>query len=429
MTDIEIRAVIGILIVVHNRKEDLIRLLRSLDCQQYQVTEILIIDNGSTDDLSEVQNLTSVEYLKLEENTGFVSGMVRGIRYLLSKNRYRYIWILDSDIEVSPTALNRLVAAFEEHKNVGLAGSVVWNKYAREIVVEAGACVDLRSGVVTARFCNERQPMMDPIMDVDFVGSGSGSLIRADALHTFGLHDERYFFLWEDVDYGLCLKQNGLRSVVVADAAVFHPPFTEKRNPNIYAYYGVRNPLLTVAKYTNGLRLPLFLFGNLNRYLRIALLMLFSGRRSFAQLTFRAIFDYIRGLFGNAELMEIDQTAVPMVGADLSCEKRVVILGLGSISAIKSAIDGVRRVNDIRITLVIQSYRLALLPQSGADDLITYDDRYSNALRGYLRTGVAILRQGGCIINTDLQSVSPLCYFGWRTYDWDHAQRKFFHSR
>jgi glycosyltransferase involved in cell wall biosynthesis len=42
--------IVGILIVVHNRKDDLFRLLRSLQKQAYSDCEILIIDNCSIED-------------------------------------------------------------------------------------------------------------------------------------------------------------------------------------------------------------------------------------------------------------------------------------------------------------------------------------------------------------------------------------------
>ncbi len=421
---------IGIIVVVHNRREDLFKLLLSLQRQHYSAYEILIIDNCSTDDISDVQHLPAVEYMRLEENIGFVSGMIKGINYLLSKNRFRFIWVLDSDLEVAPTALERLVAVMQEQRDIGVAGCVIYNTYDRDVVVEAGADVNLRTGIVSAKFCNERLPSMNSIVDCDFIASGGGgSLFSVEALNAAGLHDERYHFLWEDTDYGLCLKKHGFRVVVVSDAVVYHPPFTEKRNPNIYAYYGVRNPLLTVAKYSSGLRMPYYLFVNLCRYLRIGLLMLFSGRKKFAQLTFSAISDYVSGRFGKADLMEIEQTDPPVGEGGLKVEKRVVILGMGSKSAVQSAVEFVRAACRGEIILIVQCYRRELLADLAVDRIITYDDRAPDLFREYWKTGMAIMHHGGCLINTDLRVVSLLSYFGYRTFDWDHREGKLFRSR
>ena len=217
--------------------------------------------------------------------------------------------------------------------------------------------------------------------------------------------------------------------MVVSDAVVYHPPFTEKRNPNIYAYYGVRNPLLTVAKYSSGLRMPYYLFVNLCRYLRIGLLMLFSGRKKFAQLTFRAISDYVSGRFGKADLMEINQTDTPVGEGELKGEKLVVILGLGSKNAVQSAVEFVRAGCRGEIILIVQGYRRELLAGLAVNRIITYDDRAPDLFREYWKTGMAIVHHGGCLINTDLTVVSPMCYFGYRTFDWDHCKGKLFRSR
>jgi GT2 family glycosyltransferase len=348
----------------------------------------------------------------------------------LNKNKYHFLWVLDSDLEVAPTALERLVAVMREQRDIGVAGCVIYNTYDRDVVVEAGVDVNLGTGVVSARLCNERQPTMDRIVDVGFIASGGGgSLFSVEALNAAGQHDARYHFLWEDTDYGLCLKKHGYRVVVVSDAVVYHPPFTEKRNPNIYAYYGVRNPLLTVAKYSTGLRMANYLFVNLCRYLRIGLLMLFSGRKKFAKLTFRAISDYVAGRFGKANLMDIEQTDPPMGMGELKGESRVIILGLGSKSAVQSAVEFVRAACHGEIILIVQSYRRELIADLTVDRIITYDDRAPGLFREYWKTGMTIAHHGGCVINTDLMVVSPLSYFGYRTFDWDHREGKLFRSR
>lgn len=411
--------VVGVLIVVHNRKADLLRLLASLFRSDYRSFDVLVLDDHSSEDLSEVGRDFPLEYIRLSENVGFVAGMSKGLRHLLQKERYSYLWVLDSDLEVAPDALRHLVAASVADEKIGVAGCVIYNTYRRNVVVESGADVNLRTGVVTARNCNVSNPSLEKFIEVDFIASGGGgSLINVQALQATGLHDNRYCFLWEDTDFGLLLKNVGFRSVVVTDALVYHPPFTEKRNPNIYAYYGVRNPLLTVAKYAKGVRLPWYLYCNMCRYLRIGLLMMFSGSKGFNRLTFKALGDFICGRFGKAQLTDIAPVAARSRTADLSRERRIVILGLGSREAIAAALSYARHSSRAAITLVVQSYRQELLSNIDADNIITYDDRSSHVMIEYLKTGLAILCRGGCVINTDLKVTSPFTYFSWRTADW-----------
>jgi hypothetical protein len=420
---------VGVLIVVHNRMADLLRLLSSLFLSDYQAFDVLVIDDNSSEDISDVGRNFPLEYIRLEKNVGFVAGMTKGLRHLLRKERYQYLWVLDSDLEVAPDALRYLVAALNQNEKIGVAGCVICNTYRRQVVVESGADVNLRTGVVTARNCNLDSPSLEKFIEVDFIASGGGgSLFNVRALHDTGLHDDRYCFLWEDTDYGILLKNHGFRSVVVSDAVVYHPPFTEKRNPNIYAYYGVRNPLLTVAKYAKGLRLPWYLYCNMCRYLRIGLLMMFSGSKGFSQLTFKALHDYIFGRFGKAELIDIAPVAANDKKADLSREKRILILGLGSKEAISSVLCHAKATSRAEIMLVVQCYRQELLSDIHVDTVITYDDRASNVILEYLKTGLVILGHGGCLINTDLKVTSPLNYFSRRTSNWDNVTKRLFVS-
>lgn len=422
--------VVGVLIVVHNRKDDLLRLISSIFLSDYKSFDILVLDNDSSVDLSDVELYPSLEYIKLKENIGFVSGMIEGLTYLLQKGEYQYLWVLDSDLEVAPDALGHLVDVFKEHDDIGVAGCMTYNIYNHKIIVESGADVDLRSGIVTARNCNASKPLLENLIAVDFVASGGGgSLINVQALLATGLHDDRYHFLWEDTDFGLCLRNHGFRSVVVSDAIVYHPPFTEKRNPNIYAYYGVRNPLLTVSKYTSSCKLPLYLMCNLKRYLRIALLMMFSGSKGFARLTFKAIFDYILGRFGKAELYDINQSIPSKKLVDLSKEYSTYIIGTGSRESIEALIEFIKIQTQMKICLIVQDYRKTLFEGINVDQIIIYDDRSLHAIREYLKIGTSILSEGGCVINTDLKVASPLGYFGWRGYDWDDSSGQLYRSR
>lgn len=419
---------VGALVVVHNRYNDLCRLLNSLALQQCRDFELLVLDNGSSEELGDLPQLPGLELVRLPENVGFVTGMIHGLRLLLAKDRYRYIWILDSDLEVAPAALANLIRSCEVETRVGVAGCAIYNSRDRELLVEAGADVDLRCGFVSARFCNERLPAMDPILEVDFVGSGSGSLICVAALRETGLHDGRYYFLWEDTDFGLALRRHGFRAVVVTDAVVYHPPFTEKRNPSIYAYYGVRNPLLTVAKYAPSGKLASYLLNNLSRYLRVALLMAFSGCRGFAGLTCRAINDFIAGRFGPVELGEIVPHGTLPGRIELPSKRPAFVIGTGAMDSICAAVTAIRRLSSAPVILVAQSYRRSLLEGIDVDGWLCYDDRSTRALVKYLQVGLAILRQGGSIVLTETRSASPLSYFSTRVYGWNPTERSLQHA-
>jgi hypothetical protein len=231
------------------------------------------------------------------------------------------------------------------------------------------------------------------------------------------------------MDYGIFVRKNGWRVVVSYQSELYHPPFTEKRNPNIYAYFGVRNPLLTVARHTSGLLLPYYLFCNFSRYIRIALLMKFSGVSGFAGLTFKGIVDFISGRLGKAELAEITGI-LPIEGkVFLKANQRVHLIGTGSRDVVEAALVCIKKETSAEIVLVVQGYRAKLFENSGFNKIITYDDHAGNALLEYLRTGMAILTSSDCVVNTDLKITSPLVYFSSRVFDWHSSEDRFYRSR
>lgn len=418
---------VGIVIPVYNRRNDLAALLKSLSGLNYRNFDVLVVDNGSDDDVRLLQHEVDFELLAFSENLGAIRGFNEGARHLVSRGVYQYIWLLDSDLTVHADALGHSVRIMEADKNIGICVSIIYNIFDKDIVVEAGGMIDLKHGLVSARFGNERRRPLPETEDVDYASCGM-SLLRVAMIEKIGLYDERYHFLWEDMDYGLYASKNGWRVVVSSQSELYHPPFTEKRNPNIYAYFGVRNPLLTVARHTSGLLLPYYLFCNLIRYIRIAFLVMFSGVDGFAKLTFKGIGDFISGHLGRAELEEITSIAFTEEKAVLSHGKRIHVIGTGSYDVVEAALSALKVDSSTDIVLVVQRYRAELFGNSGFSKIITYDDYSTNALLEYIRTGLVILLNGGCVINTDLKVTSPLVYFSSKAYNWDNEKNRFYRS-
>jgi len=79
------------------------------------VTEVVIIDNGSTEESSNelrryCSTLSSVFLVSNEENLGSSGGVCRGLRTAFRGNS-KYIWILDDDTEPDEVALDNLITA------------------------------------------------------------------------------------------------------------------------------------------------------------------------------------------------------------------------------------------------------------------------------------------------------------------------------
>lgn len=102
---------ISVIIPTYNRRKWIGRSIRSVLEQTYPPTEIIVVDDGSSDGSIEyiLENFPLVQYVQ-QSNQGVSSARNRGIRLANSK----WIALLDSDDEWTPEKLEKQVQAIQE---------------------------------------------------------------------------------------------------------------------------------------------------------------------------------------------------------------------------------------------------------------------------------------------------------------------------
>lgn len=168
---------VSVIIPTHNRAAMLLRAVRSVLEQTYQDFELIIVDDGSTDNTEEnIRQISDlrIAYIKLEEKSGS-SARPRNIG--ISRAKGKYIALLDSDDEWMPDLLQRLVQKMET------AGKGVE-------VVYCGLIVLSSEGKVTDVLHPRLRGKLWPQMLADCAGSISASLIHRQCFDKAGLFDE-----------------------------------------------------------------------------------------------------------------------------------------------------------------------------------------------------------------------------------------------
>jgi GT2 family glycosyltransferase len=95
-----------------NRPDDTLACLASLKEQTYPDLQLLVVDNGSTDD-SAIRiraEFSDVSLLAHPHNSGFARGNNLGIRQALAQGA-DYVFCLNNDTWLAPDAIERLVTA------------------------------------------------------------------------------------------------------------------------------------------------------------------------------------------------------------------------------------------------------------------------------------------------------------------------------
>jgi GT2 family glycosyltransferase len=196
----------SIIIPVFNKAAFTLQCIQSL-LQEVDLTEteIIVIDNASTDETREILSTLGglVRIVQNEENQGFVDASNQGAAVA----RGKYLVFLNNDTKVLPGWLQYLLETIESHASVGAVGSMFL--YPDGTIQEAGAIV-WRNG--EAHHCGWGGRPEDPrfrfARPVDYCSAAS-LLIRREIFQRLAGFDRRFApAYYEDVD--LCF---GVRSL------------------------------------------------------------------------------------------------------------------------------------------------------------------------------------------------------------------------
>ncbi len=322
---------VAIVIVNWNKKDYIVKLLQSLQNISYDNHEIIVVDNASTDGSVEAikRRFPEVTLLVNKENLGGTGGFNTGMRYaLLEKTDCKYIWLLDNDAEVDRDTLKELVDVMENDTQIGIVGSRILDPLNRKITVEAGAFVRRDIIGVIPLYRNVNVNFEKKIIEVDYVAICS-ALIRVSALKKVGLMDERFFIFWDDMEWGLRFKKKGYKVVCALNSIVFHPPFTEKRNPVMDFYYGIRNALITYSKHTGPIKRLLIFYRYMRTLTKTMIFLGCYGRADLMRMTIQSLIDFIIGDLGGRVFSFNNKLHYRNTRIDFSKAKKVLILNTG----------------------------------------------------------------------------------------------------
>jgi GT2 family glycosyltransferase len=189
--------------------------------RQTRPARVVVVDNGSTDGTREVvASFPGVEWLPLGSNTGFAFANNAGFRRALAAGA-RWIAIVNPDVRLEPTWLERLVEAAGAHPEAGILGGLLVFADDPGRVNSTGLVLDV---VGRARDRDFGVPLSSlATLDGPVAGvSGGAALFRAEALRRVGLFDPAYFAYYEDADLALRAAAHGIRSWYVSSARALH---------------------------------------------------------------------------------------------------------------------------------------------------------------------------------------------------------------
>jgi GT2 family glycosyltransferase len=251
---------VSVVIPNWNGREWLDSCLGALAGGELVPAEVIVVDNGSTDD--SVHYLRSqhpqVRVLALGRNTGFAHAANRG----LEAASQELVALLNTDVTVAPDWLARLAGALAADAG---AASVACKMLALEdpsIVYDAGDILR-RDGACEqrGRFRREQGPWDGP--GTVFGACAGAALYRRSVTLELGGFDERYFAYLEDVDLALRLALAGWHCRYEPAIALHAGEGSSRQLSGGHQALVTRNTILLVAKFFPAQWLPLVVYRQL----------------------------------------------------------------------------------------------------------------------------------------------------------------------
>ncbi|MBW3015153.1 glycosyltransferase family 2 protein [Candidatus Woesearchaeota archaeon] len=297
---------VSIIILNYNGKRFLKDCINSVLKQTYKDYEVILVDNGSSDDSAEYvkKQFPSVKVVRNEENLGFAEGNNLGVRHAKGK----YICLLNNDTVVNKEWLEEKMKIIEGNPLVRLVG---------------GNVIDFHTKTEDDKWKGTSNLLLHNIrnLDVDESFYYSGCSLLYDRSIVDEPFDKDYFLYAEDIYLCWLFRLKGYHMRLSPKSRVEHfGSATSKKTPKLKLYYSERNRIMN-----------LLIFYSRWNIIRVMPLLL-------VQVIIRDIVDIFTGRFFSR------------LKAQLWC-----LFNLGKVLKKRKFVQGQRRVNDKDIVRYMSS--------------------------------------------------------------------------
>lgn len=237
-------------VVTFNRRE---LLKKNIDClrQNKPVSQIVVVNNGSTDGthewLDDQQDLIVIH----QENVGGSGGFYTGIEYAYNTGA-DWIWCMDDDVFPRATCLDELLKKNQDDK-IGILAP-------RRLMEGEIFCHDFQEYNLTNPFASMYAKRLDnPKVNAPIEIKGTafeGPFIRREVVKKIGLPNKDLFIFCDDTDYCIRAVQAGFKIIYVPDALMDKQKFfsndtwaERNRKKKWKRYYQIRNSAFLNHRY------------------------------------------------------------------------------------------------------------------------------------------------------------------------------------
>jgi hypothetical protein len=286
-----------IVLLNYNNWQDTVECINSLKNCGVKDSNILVIENCSSDDSVKKLKTESpeVSIIELNKNLGFTGGNNVGIKYALDNN-YDYAIALNNDTIVeSRDSIRILIAEMDNNPDVTIGTGRIFYYPQKDLVwFDGGKLIKWKASAIHYNFRQNKHDIKlnNKNMEIDFI-SGCFMCIRLKDFSKLGYMDENFFIYLDDIEYSARAIKNNLKLMYFHKVVIYHKALGEgKRTPKMI-YYTIRNRRLLINLH----------FGFIAKiYFKLVLFFKkaywFFTSKKYYNILIRAVKDYKRNYFG-----------------------------------------------------------------------------------------------------------------------------------
>ncbi|MEY4432424.1 MAG: hypothetical protein RLZZ44_554 [Bacteroidota bacterium] len=247
-----LKPLVSIVILNFNGAKYLQSFLPSVLATQYENFEVVVADNGSTDDsLSILQSaFPSVKIISSTTNEGFAGGYNWALKLITAP----YYVLLNSDVSVTPNWLNPMVDLLESNLNIAACQPKLLSFKEPtyfEYAGAAGGWID-SLGYPFSRgrvfdYCEIDSQQYEDSAPI-FWASGASMMIRASVFHELNGFDPHFFAHQEEIDLCWRIQLIGYKIYCCPKSTVFHVGAGTLPRGGKKVYLNFRNNLAMLCK-------------------------------------------------------------------------------------------------------------------------------------------------------------------------------------
>lgn len=212
---------VSIIFICWNRKDEVEITLNELSKIKYKNIEIIVVDNGSTDNTYEFVEETypNVKIIKSSDNIG-----IEAYNIAAEQSHGKYIFVLDDDSHINEDAIYKSIDIFENNSDFGVIGFKI-------ILPDSGQ-------ICTVGWKKEITNFW-----------GCGFVVRREVIDKVGFYDKDLFLYTNEYDFAIRVWESGYKVIYEDTICAYHRVSQMNRASGRLIEYTVRNDIWFNLKY------------------------------------------------------------------------------------------------------------------------------------------------------------------------------------